>query len=34
MRLVFIAIEKNGLGLVWFMVYNSTFNNISVISWR
>jgi uncharacterized DUF497 family protein len=24
----------NILGLVWFMVFNSTFNNISVISWR
>jgi len=22
------------LGLVWFMVLNSTFNNISVISWQ
>jgi hypothetical protein len=22
------------LGLVWFMVFNATFNNISVISWR
>jgi hypothetical protein len=22
------------LGLVWFMVFNVTFNNISVISWR
>ena len=21
-------------GLVWFMVFNTTFNNISVISWR
>ena len=21
------------LGLVWFMVFNATFNNISVISW-
>jgi hypothetical protein len=21
-------------GLVWFMVFNATFNNISVISWR
>ena len=21
------------IGLVWFMVYNATFNNISVISW-
>ena len=21
-------------GLVWFMVFNVTFNNISVISWR
>ena len=23
-----------GLGLVWFMVFNATFNIISVISWR
>jgi hypothetical protein len=22
------------LGLVWFMVFNATFNNISVISWQ
>jgi hypothetical protein len=22
------------VGLVWFMVFNATFNNISVISWR
>jgi hypothetical protein len=22
------------LGLVWFMVFNTTLNNISVISWR
>ena len=22
------------LGLVWFMVFSSTFNNISAISWR
>jgi hypothetical protein len=22
------------LGLVWFMVFNATFNNISIISWR
>ena len=22
------------IGLVWFMVYNAIFNNISVISWR
>jgi len=22
------------LGLVWFMVFNATFNNISAISWR
>ena len=24
----------NGFGLVWFMVFNATFNNISVILWR
>ena len=23
-----------GLGLVWFMVFNTTFNNISAISWQ
>jgi hypothetical protein len=23
-----------GFGLVWFMVLNTTFNNISVISWQ
>jgi hypothetical protein len=22
------------IGLVWFMVFNATFNNISVISWQ
>jgi hypothetical protein len=22
------------LGLVWFIVFNATFNNISIISWR
>ena len=25
---------KNILGLVWFMVFNATFNNLSVISWQ
>ena len=24
----------DGLAQVWFMVFNATFNNISVISWR
>ena len=24
---------RNQIGLVWFMVFNATFNNISVISW-
>jgi len=28
-----IAIKNNGLCLVWFMVFNTTFNNILVISW-
>ena len=23
-----------GYGLVWYMIFNATFNNISVISWR
>ena len=27
-------ILKRWLALVWFMVFNATFNNISVISWR
>jgi hypothetical protein len=30
-------VTRNGVssgGLVWFMVFNATFNNISVISWR
>jgi hypothetical protein len=32
---VFILnIITNLIGLVWFMVFNATFNNISVISWR
>jgi hypothetical protein len=25
---------KSGRGLVWFMVFNATFNNIAVLSWR
>ena len=32
-----LPLESNGkniLGLVWFMVFNATFNNISVISWQ
>ena len=30
-----ITIFQNMVGdLVWFMVFNATFNNISVISWR
>jgi hypothetical protein len=29
------SISRDGLiGLGWFMVFNATFNNISVISWR
>jgi len=27
-------IYTNMVGLVWFMVFNATFNNISVKSWR
>ena len=26
-------IDKNDTCLAWFMVFNATFNNISVISW-
>jgi hypothetical protein len=29
-----LTIITNVIGLVWFMVFNATFNNISVISWR
>ena len=34
----YYIIDKKGLGLawfglVWYMVFNATFNNISVISW-
>ena len=29
-----LTIITNLIGLVWFMVFNATFNNISVISWR
>jgi len=25
---------NHNIDLVWFMVFNATFNNISVISWR
>jgi hypothetical protein len=28
------AFTQGNDGLVWFMVFNATFNNISVISWR
>jgi hypothetical protein len=28
-----MAKRKRIRGLVWFMVFNATFNNISVISW-
>ena len=28
-----LNIITNLIGLVWFMVFNATFNNISVISW-
>jgi len=27
-------IFRLGFGFVWFMVFNATFNNIAVISWR
>ena len=30
----FILFEHELDDLVWFMVFNATFNNISVISWR
>jgi hypothetical protein len=29
-----LTIITNLIGLVWFMVFNATFNNISVISWQ
>ena len=29
-----IAIIKSYYNMVWFMVFNAAFNNISVISWR
>ena len=29
-----IRLKKKLLRLVWFMVFNATFNNISAISWR
>jgi hypothetical protein len=30
----FNATQSTNLGLVWFMVINATFNNISVRSWK
>jgi hypothetical protein len=30
----FIIRYVTTIGLIWFMVFNATFNNISVISWR
>jgi len=32
--LPFICDHKKMFGFVWFMVFNVTFNNISVISWQ
>ena len=32
--LIWLDIFTEFIGLVWFMVFNATFNNISVISWR
>jgi hypothetical protein len=29
-----IRLKKKLLRLVWFMVFNATFNNISIISWQ
>jgi hypothetical protein len=32
-----LPLESNGkniLGLVWFMVFNATFTNLSVVSWQ
>jgi hypothetical protein len=29
-----LSIVSGNLWFVWFMVFNATFNNISVISWR
>jgi hypothetical protein len=38
LELVFFSVGqyslKNTYGLVWFMVFNNTFNDISAISWR
>jgi hypothetical protein len=34
LRHISLSIVKLSKGLVWFMVFNATFNNISVISWR
>jgi len=30
----FLFYQSIWFGLVWFMVFNTTFNNISVILWR
>ena len=30
----FSSISVTRVGFVWFIVFNATFNNISVISWR
>jgi hypothetical protein len=32
--LVFVSSHIKQVGLVWFMVFNVTFNNISVILWQ
>jgi len=36
LRVIFLGLQQLPLttGLGWFMVFNSTFNNISVISWQ
>ena len=31
--IIYVILNTNETGLVWFIVFNSTFNNISVISW-
>jgi hypothetical protein len=29
-----VLATDNKIGLLWFLMFNDTFNNISVISWR
>jgi hypothetical protein len=34
MKYIYRLFQRNRIGLVWFVVFNATINNISVISWR